>query len=208
MKAYKNYGGILMKKEILCAGLAVALVLFIFAPPAGAQMTGPFLLGEWEVTRVYSDAPSSGYDTPMQTQFKVFNATTVPLDVFVVLLDRDGNPAPTCYRVQLSPNATWKPCWPFYNGADQLVYPYDWHHYGAAKFFAFPANTLKFDPNAVITGFQQKTAYCLPATETLLPAVTINSKTMGEFTKYPLKDCQLWQRGTFHCSDNCGGEPT
>jgi hypothetical protein len=210
-----------MKKGMIFMGLAVVLALFVFAPHAGAQMTSPYLAGEWEITRVLYDqfGPTDwqSRDIPIQTQFKVINPTTASLDVYVVLLDRDGNQGDYCYWRNVPANGTWKSCWPYIDTdliTPTQVFPADDHHFGAAKFFAFPANTKKFDANAVIAGFQQKSAYGqiegYPQTasmETPLYAVTINSKTIGEFTKYDLTKCLRWNRYDWACAVNQGPNP-
>jgi hypothetical protein len=203
-----------MRKSIIFTGLVVALALCIFAPHAGAQMSSPYLVGEWEMFRVLYYNPFSSDEFSLATQYKVVNPTTTPLDVYLVLLDRYGNleyedDTPMCFKMHLDPNTTWKPCFPFYNSEDDLIYPAGKHLYGAAKFFAYPANILKFDPNAVIAGFQQKSSawgtesssVFLPTEAPLLP-ITINSRTIGEFTKYPLSQCQPWRTWCWHCSGN------
>jgi len=201
-----------MKKSLIFTGLAVVLALFIFAPQAGAQVTSSFLAGEWEMVRTISDYYESSVFTgwkqleiPMQTQFKIVNPTATALDVYIVLYDRDGNidedlSVPMCYKKTLYPNQTWKACWPYLSCGDNIQYPADEHKYGAAKVFAFPAGTLKFDPNAVIAGFQQKSAYSVVegqiqsvGLEAPLVGVTINSRTIGEFSKPPFPNCQIWK---------------
>jgi hypothetical protein len=203
-----------MKKGFIFSGLAVVLALFIFAPHAGAQMTSPFLVGEWEMIRTISDYYDTGSITttgwkkleiPMQTQFKVVNPTTTAIDVYIILYDRDGNidydgEDPMCYKRTLYPNQDWKSCWPYLDCKDNLIYPYEEHHYGAAKIFAFPQNTLKYDPNTVMAGFQQKSAYTVVedqiqsvGMEIPLVAVTINSKTIGEFGRPPFAACKTWK---------------
>jgi hypothetical protein len=216
-----------MKKGIIFSGVAMVLALFIFAPQAGAQMTSPYLIGEWMTAQRLWDNDYP-IDALAQTQFKIQNPTTQTLDVYIVLLTRWGevitdtyDGEPLCYFTPLGPNETWDACWPHSrpNGPDIMPrrnlteeLP---NFFGTAKIFAFPYNsarTLKFDPNAIVSGYQQKSAFypwdgyaITAATEAPLTAVTINIKTINDWTKYNLSvnTCRPGRR-PFKCVINRG----
>jgi hypothetical protein len=218
-----------MKKGFIFSGLVVVLALCIFAPHAGAQMTSPYLVGNWEMNRRLEDCLPQGnalfcadpIDSWMQTQLKVINPTTTKLDVYIVLLDRKGvvmndenTNTPMCYVLPLDANETWNSCWPHSIPDGPAILPPaldstagpNW--FGTIKVFAFPyvANrSLKMDPNAVVAGYEQKSVFSQINSESDLKAVVINSRTIGEFTKYNLSpaNCRTWSPA-FTCLLNQG----
>jgi hypothetical protein len=156
-----------MTRIMQCCLLLAALSLCLFAGAAQAQDTSPMLAGFWSENYNY---------------FTIVNPTTKPLTVYAIFYNVwDGYNGMECYkREYLPPNGTW------YVGDIDGDTDGD---FGTAKFFAFPAGTRKFDPNAVIGGFQVKEYgdgfdyhYYL---ESNLKAVTINTFTLREFSMIP-----------------------
>jgi hypothetical protein len=162
-----------MKRQRLLITFAAMIAVLASVSMAGALDTSPYLAGTWEDTA-----------TITYTYYQIVNPTTKPLDVWVFMYSSD-NSYLDCAKVPIAANgsatltASWK-------GA--LV------PYGAVKFFAFPQGSKKFDPNAVIGGFQRKGSGAswniyLFATEANLKAVTINSYTIGEFAQVQSAVC-------------------
>jgi hypothetical protein len=177
-----------MKKWMVVIGLLIVLA----AGGASAQDTSPYLAGTWELgTWAYSNTVS--FSVTAWSYYELANPTTKGLDVYAVFYDKNGATL-GCWWNYLEPNGQWF-IWMF----DRPT-PYD---YGAVKFFAFLANSRKFDPNTIIGGFQQKGAWMegsetdLSFSEANLKAVTINSMTQGEFNRIPPKGegkgfCNSW----------------
>jgi hypothetical protein len=161
-----------MKKQRLLVALAAAVAMLLSVSIAGALDTSPYLVGTWEDTTVID---VNSYD--------VLNPTTKTLDVYILMLSSDATTLVDCAKFPIAANASQR-IYAFSTGTPP---------YGALKFFAFPQGSRKFDPNAVIGGFQRKglmkTSY-LFNTEANLKAVTINSYTIGEFTQIPWADCR------------------
>jgi hypothetical protein len=156
-----------MKKHMAVLSLMVALVLSLPAVPAGAWDTSPYLVGTLD-----GDFYGNGYF--------IINPTTQQLRVYGAGF-YDGTMGP-CAWTTIPPNGT------FYVAVQGGPFV------GAVmKFFAFPLSG-KFDPNAVIGGFQQKfsTDYwndTCQVTEANLKAVTVNSYTIGEFDMIKQAEC-------------------
>jgi hypothetical protein len=181
-------GGVTMHRYFAIFSIMIALTGFAVIPAATAWDTSPYVAGTWMI----------GW-----TNYLLVNPTTKPVDVYAVFFKYDGNSQNVCYRYRLNANATWylMDLYEEWKGNDS-------DKFGAAKFFAFPSNTTKFDPNAVIGGFQQvnsgayvelgapdqtfRTAWPCQTVETNLKAVTINSITLREFSEIPFGDCRLW----------------
>jgi hypothetical protein len=147
-----------------CLALAV-LGLCLFGGMAQAQDTSPFLAGFWSED---------------SNNFIILNPTTKPLTVYAIFCSGTSSKK-ECNKRLLPPNGRWS----VDPGNDEVG------QYGTAKFFAFPQGTKKFDPNAVIGGFQQK-KYEAPGShyrsESNLKAVTINTYTLREFSMIPPED--------------------
>jgi hypothetical protein len=177
-----------MKKWMVVIGLFVVLT----AGGALAQDTSPYIVGTWEVgTWVYSATIS--YSVSVTSWYEIVNPTTKDLDVYAVLYDRFGAPV-SCWWNQLDPNGQW------FLWIEDPWMAYDW---GTVKFFAFLKDSRKFDPNAIIGGFQDKWVWMeaenadLSWSEANLKSVVINSMTQGEFSRVPQKGfgrgfCQPW----------------
>jgi hypothetical protein len=165
-----------MNHRVFFLAFLVAMAMIVPAATAGAQDTSPYLAGFW----------SEDYHW-----FRIVNPTTKPLTVYAILYNIYYGlyQGIQCHRTGLLPNGTES--WEFMSFAKG--------EFGTAKFFAFPLGTRKFDPNAVIGGFQRKRyedvfnqrGYWL---ESNLKAVTINSYTIGEFSMIPPDDdvCFIW----------------
>jgi hypothetical protein len=190
-------GGKTMKQLSLLIALAALLALCVAASPAFSQDTSPYLLGIWEAGVYTTTTPIT---TTYQdiTDWQIANPTTKELDVYAVFSSANGQFL-ACTATSIPPNgvgslATW------WNDDPYAV--------GTVKFFAFPRNSRKFDPNAVIGGFQGKThqpkalliqpVFLLGGNATItkanLKAVTINSYTVGEFTTKIPTNCP-WGQG-------------
>jgi hypothetical protein len=168
-----------MKKWMVIIGLLIVLA----AGGVSAQDTSPYLAGTWEAgTWTYSDTVS--FSIGVWSYYEIVNPTTKAFDVYAVVYDKAGLPL-DCWWNFVVPNGQWF-IW-LWDGPPE---PYD---YGTIKFFAFLAGSRKFDPNAIIGGFQQKGAYMIASqtdlsfSEANLKAVTINSMTQGEFSRVPPK---------------------
>jgi hypothetical protein len=156
-----------MNRRMTVLGLMAALVFSLSAAPAGAWDTSPYLVGTLD-----GDFYGNGYF--------IINPTTQPLLVYGAGF-YEGQMGPCGWTI-IPPNGT------FYFALQGGSF------YGAVmKFFAFPTSG-KFDPNAVIGGFQQKFSAdhrddTCQVTEANLKAVTVNSYTMGEFDKVKQTQC-------------------
>lgn len=160
-----------MTRIIKCCLLLAAVGLCVFAGMAQAQDTSPYLVGFW--SDQYND-------------FTILNPTTKPLTVYAIYYNAgNGYPGMECYKWDLPPNGVW---YADMNGGTD-------GNLGTAKFFAFPAGTRKFDPNAVIGGFQVKyiSAPISFYVEANLKAVTINSYTLREFSMIPADDADCFK---------------
>jgi hypothetical protein len=130
-----------MPRRLLPYGIVVALLLLTFcSSPLSAWDTSPYLMGTW-----------ASESDPHPTSYFIGNPTTKPLDVYALFHGMTGtqNPPKACYRYTIPANGVWyltdpAAVWTNTGGP------------GTAKFFAFPAGTTAFDPNAVIGGFQQE----------------------------------------------------
>jgi hypothetical protein len=171
-----------MKQTLLSIALAAALLIGIASSPAFSQDTSPYLLGTWEAG-VYTTTGVITVTYQDITDWQIANPTTKPLDVYAVFSSANGQFV-TCTATTIPPNGV---------GWLATSWNDDPYAVGTVKFFAFPKDSRKFDPNAVIGGFQGKTHVTrVFLTETTaiakanLKAVTINSYTIGEFsTKIP-----------------------
>jgi hypothetical protein len=172
-----------MNTRFLLLAIAVVAGFTFVAPGAGAWDTSPYLTGT---------VPSH----PYPVSYFIGNPTTKDLRVYAVFYGWAGGYQNICYYKDMAPNTMWH-LW------DEAL---EWSSSGpgTVKFFAFPAATIKFDPNAVIGGFQQgaippivqpvdpsNVTRCT-VTEANLKAVTINSLTIGEFGQIPFGDCSPW----------------
>jgi len=162
-------------KRTLCIALLV-LGLLAGAGQVSALDTSPYLVGFTE-----NYVQDSG--DPYWNHWQIVNPTTKLLDVWVVWY-RPWEPSPCAWMFQVPANGT---TWLMVAAMVDLS-----EGYQALKFFAFPAGSRKFDPNAVIGGFQRKShlGTVEPAnfnfmSEANLKAVTINSSTIGEFSAIP-----------------------
>jgi hypothetical protein len=167
-----------MKHRALFLAFLVGTVV-LFATMASAQDTSPYLAGTWMET--------SGVTPTVHTQHFIINPTTKQLDVYAVVFGYEGAGALLgCTVCTVNGNGVLT----FYGDAARSN-----NDNGTVKFFAFPAGTRKFDPNAVIGGFQQNIfeddGTRTGMTEANLKAVTINSSTIGEFALIPVlcKSC-------------------
>jgi hypothetical protein len=169
-----------MKHGSVFPALLFAIGLTILAGAAGAQDTSPYLMGTFQDSSVISI-----------TWYHIVNPTTKPLDVYAMLYF-NGSPF-VCSIIMVPANGATNGC-----VFGDLTPP------GAhtVKFFAFPYLSRKFDPNAVIGGFQRITMTADPAadpnpylfnTETGMKAITINSSTIGEFAQIPWQMCQRFR---------------
>jgi len=188
-----------MHRSILFITVAILAVLVMLPPGAGAFDTSPYLAGTWGSGLSTIMIQNSGPPTPLVVfpiNYFIGNPTTKALDVFAAFYTSQGV-FTECVYTTLQPNGSWYLYDGAIRGASSLDFP------GTVKFFAFPTGTKKFDPNAVIGGFQQE---LLPAiyfgysyvpgcqvVEANLKAVTINSSTIGEFTQVPWAKCNQWQ---------------
>jgi hypothetical protein len=155
----------MFKRVMICCCLS-ALCLVLAAGFTSAQDTSPYLAGAWNEERNW---------------VTIINPTTKPLTVYAVLYS-DGVPV-LCQRADIRPNGLIGG----YAGLPDA--------FGTMKFFAFPQGTMKFDPNAVIGGFQGKDwwhPFGLVSSEANLKAVTINSYTIREFSMIPPYDHPCW----------------
>jgi hypothetical protein len=194
-----------MRRTILTF-MAVAVLTCTMGTMAAAWDTSPYLVGKWEFgTYVATDL----FTEFLKTEFEIINPTTRILNVYAVFrweMVVGGPPVPIgCYIMTLFPNAVWELSIPVI-GPEQAPPPWPPRTYGSVKFFAFPAGTTKFDPNAVIGGFQKKQLFKFEASllglpeytdlsisEANLKAVIINSSTIGEFTTgIPFATCLPW----------------
>jgi hypothetical protein len=185
-----------MRQNTLCVAFACFLVAG-FAVTASAVDTSPYLA---------SDFYTQTHSFDEYTSFFIVNPTHVPLKVLAAFYAASGIFS-ACVSAVLEGNETWQ----------VSVRDIEVPMYGAAKFFAFPASTMKFDPNAVIGGFKQEIdceyvmtdAYTQtgPSGDELISqynwvdrvrevnikAVTINSSTIGEFADILKKACPPYQ---------------
>jgi hypothetical protein len=203
-----------MRQKTLRLILACLLVAG-FAVTASALDTSPYLASDF-----YTDT----YELDAYTSFFIVNPTPVPLRVLAAFYNEDGVFS-TCVSNMLTGNTTWN--------VDVRNIPVP--DYGTAKFFAFPANTMKFDPNAVIGGFKQEIdcdyvmtgAYTYTdgplITETVqvgyeyswidrvreanIKAVTINSATIGEFADILKRVCPQYNGSYIRPKDYCEALP-
>jgi hypothetical protein len=164
-----------MKKRQLLITFAAMIALLASVSMAGALDTSPYLVGIWEDTAAITF-----------TYYEIVNPTTKPLDVWAFMYFSD-NSFVGCLKLTIAADRSATIA-ASYKGA--LV------PYGAVKFFAFPQGSKKFDPNAVIGGFQRKgpAASWTPSlftTEANLKAVTINSYTIGEFAQIQGISCDF-----------------
>jgi hypothetical protein len=128
-----------MRHRVFFLAFLVAVAVTLFAATAGAQDTSPYLAGTWMET--------SGVTPTVRTEHFIVNPTTKQLDVVALVFGYEGAGALLgCTSCIINANGVWK----FYGGAARSA-----SDYGTVKFFAYPAGTRKFDPNAVIGGFQQ-----------------------------------------------------
>jgi hypothetical protein len=175
---YFPKGGTTMKTSRLLSGLVVALLL-LFSAVAGAFDTSPYVAG------IYVDQNQS---VAVASEFKILNPTTKPLQVYAGLFDTSGNFIQCRFDV-IAPNGE----------ANITFTPSSPLGVGVVKFFAFP-NTypVRFDPNAVVGGLQQRfydPGIGLPnpvrkvLTVSNLKAVTINSLTLDEFKAAWMNTC-------------------
>jgi hypothetical protein len=182
-----------MKQSRLLIALATVLALCTLASPSFSQDTSPYLLGTWEAG-VYTTTGVITITYQDTTDWQIANPTTKELDIYAVFSSANGQFL-ACTATSVPPNGvgvltTW------WNEEPYAV--------GTVKFFAFPKNTRKFDPNAVIGGFQGKThetrvviiqpqplgGVGAAIAKANLKAVTINSSTIGEFsTRIPFANC-------------------
>jgi len=172
-----------MKQRIVVLGLAVLLGFCLSTGIAAASDTSPYLVGVW--------MESETVTLTLHTYHFIVNPTMKDLSVFAVYHgDAGSGDYRGCIRFDLASNSVCK-VWPdiIQGSADS----------GTAKFFAFPADTRKFDPNAVIGGFQRIVDETNPGpkrwTESNLKAVTINSSTIGEFNMIGLCKEYFWCQG-------------
>lgn len=149
-----------MLKRVVLCTCLTSLCLILAAGFAPAFDTSPYLLG------VFNE----------EGRFTVINPTTKWLTVYGVSY-WEGMIV-ECYKTDIPPNGS---VWGGYQA---------WDAFGAIKIFAFPQGTRKFDPNAVIGGFQMKgSGYQNDGTtESNLEAVAINSYTLREFSMIPPDD--------------------
>jgi hypothetical protein len=197
-----------MTRIIKCCLLPAVLGLCLFGGMAQAQDTSPYLAGFW------SESSNS---------FQIVNPTTKPLTVYAIFYNAYGGPysGTECHKQYLPANG---------RVSIQSKGTKD-YEFGAAKFFAFPAGTKKFDPNAVIGGFKQEIdcdyvmtgAYTQtgPSGDELIftyswidrvreaniKAVTINSSTIGEFTDILKKVCPQYNGSYIRPKDYCEALP-
>jgi hypothetical protein len=158
----------MLKRVMICCCLTA--VFFILASGfAPAQDTSPYLVGAWN-----GDWNS----------FTIINPTTKWLTVYAIAYS-EGVPV-SCGVTDIAPNGLAE--------ASAMI-PLFTDSYGTVKFFAYPQGTRKFDPNAVIGGFQLKDwedPYDWQSSEANLKAVTINSYTIREFSMIPPYDHKCW----------------
>jgi hypothetical protein len=169
----------IMKQRTLFLALFIVFAVTVMASTAGAQDTSPYLAGTWLET--------ANVTPTVRTTHFIVNPTTKQLDVYAVVFGYEGAGALlSCTRCTINGNGLWK----FYGDAARTNESTN-EDSGVVKFFAFPRNSRKFDPNAVIGGFQQNIFEDVNGrtglTESNLKAVTINSNTIGEFSMIPLK---------------------
>jgi hypothetical protein len=182
-----------MKKFPLFALLAAVLALCCLASPSFSQDTSPYLLGTWEAG-VYTTTGVITITYQDITDWQIANPTTRDLDVYAVFSLANGQFL-SCTATSIPPNGV---------GVLTAWWNDEPYAVGTVKFFAFPKDSKKFDPNAVIGGFQGKThqiqglliqpqpigAAGATVSKVNLKAVTINSNTIGEFsTKIPFATC-------------------
>jgi hypothetical protein len=166
-----------MNHRMLLPAVLAVLALAIAASPAGAQDTSPYVMGTW--------MHSTEVSPTVRTQHFIVNPTTRQLDVYAVVYGMQGAGALlSCTVCRINGNGTWRFI------VDDARFASD---SGTVKFFAFPKDSRKFDPNAVIGGFQQNVFEVdgtrTGMTEANLKAVTINSSTIGEFATIPPIGC-------------------
>jgi hypothetical protein len=157
------------KRVMYCCSITV-LCLVLAAGMASAQDTSPYLAGAWN---------GDFYG------ISIINPTTKWLDVYAVAYS-EGSPV-FCGMMPIAPNGTLSEGGFIPNGYDV--------EFGTIKFFAFPQGTMKFDPNAIIGGFQYKSWWDVidgPNVESNLKAVTINNYTIREFSMIPPRTDPCW----------------
>jgi hypothetical protein len=152
--------------------MMLVLGLVAGAGPLWALDTSPYLIGFLEHT-------AEDLEGPYYNEYEIVNPTTKPLDIWMVWYRSGGPPCSSMGRLPPNAMTNWG------------VGMRHREEYDAVKFFAFPAGTRKFDPNAVIYGYQRRSAenaFCSDVcflSEANLTAVTINSSTIGEFAEIP-----------------------
>jgi hypothetical protein len=158
-----------MKRQKLLITLAAAIAVLASISLAGAFDTSPYLVGTWE-----------GYDVAQVNFYCIVNPTTKPLYVQMFFYQSDGT-EDGCTGATIFANETYCPGLAYIGSQGA----------GAVKFFAFPQGSRKFDPNAVIGGFQQKGGESPTEfkTQSNLKAVIINSYTMEEFARVLRDGC-------------------
>jgi hypothetical protein len=164
-----------MKTQRLFITFAAMAVVLASVTMAGALDTSPYLIGTWEDTSVIK-----------ATWYEIINPTTKPLDVYLVSYLPDGT-FDGCMSSDIPANGMT--LFGLGRGGNGAA--------GAVKVFAFPEGSRKFDPNAVIGGFQRKSLNAdtldldprVFNTAVNLKAVTINSNTIGEFTQILQSGC-------------------
>jgi hypothetical protein len=163
-----------MKRQRLLTTFAAMIAVLASISMAGAVDTSPYLVGTWE------DGGTTGMNV-----YAILNPTTKPLHVYMFWYMPDGT-VDHCMSVAIPSNGEVSFGLGIFSGGP-----------GTVKFFAFPEGSRKFDPNAVIGGFQRKSMresrykdeFSMFDTETNLKAVTINSYTVGEFAQLPWDVC-------------------
>jgi hypothetical protein len=184
-------------RDRLTVFLAAAFILCALSLPAGADDTSPYLMGIWE-SGIYTYTNTVAFTMYTATNFQIANPTTKDLDVYAVFYPPQGVIPGPCYKCAgadaIKANGTCVFSTYFFDHFTGFPYAS-----GTVKFFAFPKGTTKFDPNAVIGGFQGKFSALdvepfqgPPLTTWIkanLKAVTINSSTIGEFSRIPWTNC-------------------
>lgn len=175
----------MMRQKTLCT-VFVCLLVAGFCVTALAVDTSPYLMSDFYTV--------TGTTNASYTSFFIMNPTPIELTVLAAFYNEDGVFS-SCVSAVLGGNETWQVS---LRGIDVPLN-------GAAKFFAFPAGTRKFDPNVVIGGIKRETdcdwsygdgAWVWFVREANMKAVTINSSTIGEFTNILKKVCPQYQ-GTY-----------
>jgi hypothetical protein len=154
-----------MFKRVVSRSCLAALCLVIMAGFAPALDTSPYLLGSYNEL----------------TEVTIINPTTKWLTVYAIAYSGGGPVA--CWQDDIPPNGV-------VIGGGKAT-----GGFGTLKIFAFPQGTRKFDPNAVIGGYQAKWLSADARSEAGLKGVTINSYTIQEFSGIPSYNHPCWQAG-------------